>query len=266
MRFYTNEEDPQRTSTEEMFPEMEETKAAKKLLKCGLLPSVTTVLDVTREDYLERWLQGQVIQEYDRNGGDAKAAIAEVSDRESENAVFGTDCHEVIEKHLLGEDPPDVSDQVKAHSAPLVRWLKDNVKRVIAAEVCRASADLGAAGMIDMAFELNDGTLVVGDLKVVKFSYKFPPKPGFAYRLQLSAYEHMLYEMTGDHYQRVSFYLASPFGWDKKPDFRVFKHTRDYLPAFRLTRQIWEERLLQEELHHERTSSIPVTPGWTPSR
>lgn len=262
MRFYTDEEKPERVHTEELYPHLSEEDAARKMLRCGLLPSVTTVLDVNREEHIEKWLCGQAIQEYAQNGNKAKEAVSTIYTRESDNANFGTDCHEVVEMHMLGGDTPVVSDEVKAHAAPALRWLKDNVKRVIAAEMCRASSDLGVAGTVDMVFETKGGELVVGDLKVVKFSYKFPPHPGFSYRMQLSAYEQMMHEVTGDRYKRWSFYLASPFGWDKKPELRIFKHERDSLPAFRLCRQLWEEKLMQEDLTYDKMSAMLPTVGF----
>ena len=127
---------------------------------------------------------------------------------------------------------------------------------------------LGAAGTVDMVFETNAGELVVGDLKVVKFSKKFPHSPGLGYRCQLSAYEEMMHEKTGDRYSRKSFYLASPFAfeWDmREPALEIFPHTQDFLPIFKAARQIWEAHLTMESLTAVK-NHIPVAPAWEPPK
>lgn len=248
MRFYdpTIKDAPERLDSLELFPRAGEIEGARRCLALGFLPSVTTVLNVHREEYLERWLMGQAIQEYAQNGNKAKEAVAHIYDRESENAQFGTDCHEVMECVMLGKPMPDVSDDVMKHAAPLVKWIRDNVKGTLFCEKTLASEKVGAAGTVDMVFVHKNGRRIIGDLKVVKFSWKFPPKPGLAYKMQLSAYEGMIQEIRPDEYTRMSFYLASPFGWDKKPDIKVFEHGRCYLDAFKACRLLWDESIYQE--------------------
>ncbi|MEI6871427.1 MAG: hypothetical protein WCL08_04025 [Verrucomicrobiota bacterium] len=214
----------------------------------GFLPSVTTVLGVIREEYLERWKIGEGIKEYKDNGGDAKAAVSAIFSRESPNAQFGTDVHAVAECHMTGMPMPELSDEVKAHAAPLLGWLNKNVKKPLYNEILLASKSLGVAGAIDMAFEHVDGRLILGDIKVVKFSTQYPPKPGLAYRAQLSAYAEMLREHTGEKFERVSIYVASPFGWDKKPQMKTFEYKDCYLDAFKSCRDLWMAQVTQEEL------------------
>jgi hypothetical protein len=242
---------------------MDETLGAKKCLKMGLLPSVTTVLNVHREEYLERWLMGQAIQEYSTNGNDAKGAVAHIYNRESENAQFGTDCHGVMEAAMKGEKMPEVTNEVMLHTGPLLAWIKKNVKETLFCEKTMASPRVGAAGTVDMVFIHNNGRRIIGDLKVTKFSFKFPPKPGLAYKMQLSAYEGMIQEVRPDEYTRMSFYLASPFGWDKKPDMRIFEHSVDYLPAFQSARALWDANIMQEMPKSLIGDVIPNT--WDPS-
>lgn len=263
MRFYSQDNPPERFDSLELFPKHDEISGAKKCLKMGLLPSVTTVLNVHREEYLERWLCGQAIQEYAQNGNKAKEAVAHIYTRESENAQFGTDCHEVMEAAMKGEKMPEVSNDVMLHAGPLLAWIKKNVKETLFCEKTLASPTVGAAGTVDMVFIHNNGRRIVGDLKVVKFSYKFPPKPGLAYKMQLSAYEGMIQEVRPDDYTRMSFYLASPFGWDKKPDLRIFEHGVDYLPAFRNCRALWDAEIMQETPRSLIGDTIPNT--WDPS-
>ncbi len=139
-RFYYREnKEIIRTSTDEIAPHLDDIAASKLCLRMGMQPSVTTVLGVHREEYLEKWLCGQAVQEYAQNGNDAKAAVDHIYVRENDNAQFGTDCHAVVEAWLLGEPTPDVSDEVKKHTAPMIRWLKDNVKDILFAELLMLS-------------------------------------------------------------------------------------------------------------------------------
>ena len=247
MRFYDPAQDPpERLDSLELFPKYDEIKGAQLCLTAGLLPSVTTVLDTVRSPHIEKWLIGQGIEEFQQNGGDARAAVEHLYLRESEHAQFGTDCHEVMEAVMLGKPMPDVSEEVMKHAAPLIGWIKDNVAETLFCERTMASSNVGAAGTVDMVFVHKNGRRVIGDLKVVKFSWKFPPKPDIKYKMQLSAYEGMIQEIRPDDYTRMSFYLASPFGWDKKPELRTFEHGKCYLDAFKAARILWEETLLQE--------------------
>lgn len=249
-RFYFREEDGtiERTSTDEVAPYGNENATAIKCLRMGMQPSVTTVLDVHREEYLERWLLAQAIEEY-KKCKNIKQAVNEIYTRESENADFGTACHAIIEAWLLDLPVPDVSDLAKKHAAPLIKWLEANVKEKIFAERLLFSTEVGSAGCADIGIKLRNGVRVLGDLKVVKFSMKFPPKPGLSYKMQLSAYEAMLEETElGGNWERVSFYLASHFGWDKSPDLKIFHHKQCYRKAFAAARVLWEAKLLQEDI------------------
>lgn len=264
MRFYDpSTSPPERVDSADIFPRVDDTIAAQRCLKMGLLPSVTTVLDVVREEYLERWFMREAI-DIVASGKSKKDAVDEVFSRSSPNAQFGTDCHSVAENTLKTLSAPVVEDpEVARYSAPLVSWILTHVRQCIFAEELLASEELGVAGTADMVFETHDGRLVLGDLKVVKFSWKFPPKPGLAYKMQLSAYAEMLREKTRFSYDRLSFYLASPFGNDKEPELRIFPHSMDYLPAFKATRTMWEAKVMQEQ-----PKPLNGTPraAWTPTR
>lgn len=244
MRFYDpSTPSPTRLDSLERFPELKERDGARRCLELGYLPSVTTVLKTIREEYLERWLIKEGITEFTSNGGDATAAVNTIYTRESPNATFGVDCHAVAES-WFGAPVPDVSDQVKAHTAPLLRWLDENVAEPIFAERMLADKELGVAGAVDLGFILKDGRRIVGDIKVVKFSKKYPPSPGLSYRCQLSAYAKMLSNHHGEPFERMSLYLASPFGYDKEPCLTVFDYDKCYLSAFQAARTIWEHQII----------------------
>lgn len=266
MRFYDPSTKPcERLDSLELFPKLPEKDGAKKCLKAGLFPSVTTCLNIIREEYLERWLIKEAIKEV-LGGKTMEEAVEEIYTRESPNAVFGTDCHAVAE-HWFGAPKPEVTAKVMAHAAPLIRWFENNVKEVIFSERLLASPSMKVAGAIDLGFIDSRDRLIVGDIKVVKFSDKFPPSPGLAYRCQLSAYREMLREDDGRDYHRMSLYLASPFGWDKKPRLRIFEHEHCYLDAFKACRQLWEAQVTQPTLlHYDPVDPKPTTATFDPTK
>lgn len=247
MRFYDpTQSPPERLDSLEMLPNLSEKDGAKKCLKMGLYPSVTTVLNIIREEYLERWLIKEAIQEV-LNGKSMEAAVSEVYDRESPNAAFGTGCHAIAEE-WFGHPKQEVTELMEKHARPLIDWFEKNVKERVFSELLLASPSMKVAGAVDLGFIDQKDRLIVGDIKVVKFSDKFPPSPGLAYRCQLSAYREMLREHDGRDYHRMSLYLASPFGWDKKPRLRIFEHDHCYLNAFKACRLLWEEQVTQPTL------------------
>jgi hypothetical protein len=247
VRFYDPATQPcERHDSLELWPNLPEKDGAKKCLKLGFYPSVTTVLGIIREEYLERWLIKEAIKLV-LEGKSMEDAVAEVYERESPNAVFGTDCHAVAE-WWFGAPKPEVTELVEKHATPILRWFDVNVKERIFSERFLASPSMKVAGAIDLGFIDKQDRRIVGDIKVVKFSDKFPPSPGLAYRCQLSAYREMLREDDGHDYHRMSLYLASPFGWDKKPRLRIFEHDHCYLNAFKACRLLWEEQVTQPDL------------------
>ena len=261
MRFYDPNTTPcERHDSLELWPGLPEKEGAKKCIKMGLYPSVTTVLNVLREEYLERWLIKEAIKEF-QGGKTVEESVAEIYDRESPNAIFGTECHAVAEE-WFGAPIEEVSAKARIHAAPLIRWFEGNVKEIIFSERFLTSPSMKVAGAIDLGFIDNKDRRIVGDIKVVKFSDKFPPSPGLSYRCQLSGYREMLREDDGHDYHRMSLYLASPFGWDRKPKLRIFEHEHCYLPAFKACRLLWEEQVAQPSLlTYEPSKAVKESPS-----
>ena len=268
MRFYdptTNP--PERHDSLELWPKLQEKEGAKMCIKMGFYPSVTTALNIIREDYLERWLIKEAIKEVTESGMDANQAINEIYTRESPNAVFGTGVHSLAEEWFGTERPDWITTQMEAHAKPLIDWFGENVREKVFSELFLSSPSMKVAGAIDLGFIDKQDRLIVGDIKVVKFSEKFPPSPGLAYRCQLSAYREMLREYDGRDYHRVSLYLASPFGWDKKPRLRIFEHDKCYLDAFKSCRFLWEEQVTQPKLTYIDPKPKTTKPAsWQPTR
>jgi len=253
MRFYDPATTPpERLDSLELFPHLSEEEGAIKCLRMGLLPSVTNILGTFREEYLERHMIREGIKHFEKHRNVDFALDAVYGS--SPNSDFGTDCHDIVELKLLGKPIPKdgtINPVALKHCKPLLAWIDKNVKEVIHAEVVLASQTLGTAGTVDMVIVTHANQYVVGDLKVVKFSDKYPPKPGLAYRCQLSAYAEMLRETYDKTFQRWSFYLASPFGWNNRPDIRVFRHKESHLETFKAAKLIWENKLLMERVKGE---------------
>lgn len=249
MRFYDpSTNPPERLDSSELFPDKTESDGAKMCLKLGLLPSVTTVLNTVREDYLERWFCRSCI-ELDRALGSKKPpkeVVEKFFNTPSENAQFGTDVHDLISNWVLHGKRGDPKTLEWRHALPLVQYLEENMDEVVLSEEIIACKELGVAGAIDLVYRNKNGDLVLGDMKVVKWSSKFPKKPGFSYRAQLSGYAEMLRLERGMNVIRMSLYLSSPFGWEKNPKLIRYEHTADYLKAFKASRTIWESRLMSD--------------------
>lgn len=278
MRFYdptTNP--PERLDSKVLFPNADEASGARRCLSMGLLPSVTTVLHSIREDYLEQWLMREAVSAGRNSEGSPSEVVEALLTKESPNAAFGTNVHACVEHHLLNKPAPDVDKDVLKHAEPVLSWLDKNVKEVLFSELVLADVELGTAGSVDLGFVHQDGRFVVGDLKVVKFSKKFPPKPGLGYKAQLSAYKQML-ESSGRFgpvdFHRLSIYAASKFGWDKAPDLRLFWHNKCHLGTFRAVRDVWHAQVMQCEPdmtainpNNLCKTTLPNTgSGWTPKR
>jgi hypothetical protein len=261
MRFYAPGPPVERFDSLELFPTLAEKKGAEKCLKMNLYPSVTTVLSVIREEYLERWFIKEAIKMF-QDGLTMEESVDQIYSRESPNAKFGTDCHAMGE-WWFGAAKPEVSELVEAHSAPLLRWFDNNVKEIIFSERLLASPTMKVAGAVDFGYIRKDGVRCVGDLKVVKYSSKYPPAPGHTYRMQLSAYREMLREDDGHDYHRTSLYLASPFGWNNKPYMLPpFEHTKCHLDEFKACRLLWEGMVTQPPfISLSDKLAKPTTPG-----
>lgn len=228
MRFYN----PENCSREECDD-------VASALQRGLVPSVTTILSVIHYPHLETWRIRQSLERFKRTGDILDAR----SYRNDAGAQFGTICHALLEAHLLGikcEVPHDRSHQQTIQ--PLLRWLHKNAAEVIFSESMFADAHLGYGGTADMLLKLNDGRLLLADLKCKKHSQKFPMRPDIIYRYQLSAYR----KHFARHYGEMAignFLLASPFGTSPQPCLRFCDYrNEDWMPGFHAAHRLWREQ------------------------
>jgi hypothetical protein len=204
----------------------------------GMLPSVTTVLGVLREEYLERWKMSEAIRNFQRIGN-VWRAVEEHYSRDSKESAFGTDVHDIVHRFVTGQEMPAGHTEAHRHAAPAIDWIKQEMKELLHSETTISCKKTGAAGTIDLAFLNKDNKRILADIKVVKIRDKFPPKPSLGYRCQLSAYAEMLRAKEGEEYERISLYLASPFGDQKLPKIMTFAYQKSYLEEFQSCLNLW---------------------------
>jgi hypothetical protein len=244
MRFYDpSSNPPERLDSEDLFPKVEPEVGATRCLNLGMHPSVTTVLDVLKEDYLEKWHCKRAIEVDRELGSNLKPneVVKEYFSRPSENADFGTTVHDMISDYAIKGTKG--TGREWEHAMPLIRWLDENVEKFLISEETLASETLGVAGTVDLVFRTKDGRNILGDMKVVKWSAKYPSTPGLGYKLQLSAYQDMLRTERALDVERMSLFLASPFGWNKQPKLIRYEYQKCYLDDFKAARRLWETHL-----------------------
>jgi hypothetical protein len=239
MRFYDPDDpNPSPLNAEELFPNCPLEEAARRCLIMGLVPSVTTILKVLREEYLERWKMREAIAAFIRSGN-TWGAVDSVYKAEGKEASFGVKVHKQIEA-MAKNKPVDTQSQAWKYAIPLARWLKKNTKEFVCVETVLACRETGTAGTIDLAITEMDGTKTLGDIKVVKYRRKYHLNPPLAYKAQLAAYERMLLIHKGWQADaRKSFYLASPFGDLTEPKLTIFAWEKPAWNAFAAARTLW---------------------------
>lgn len=238
MRFYNPETNPaEKVDSKELFPKCDEVTATQRCLSLGLLPSVTSIVSILRQEHLERWKMSEAIKNYQRHGNTWKAIDELYSNRDSKEASFGTAVHEVVELFAQGKKPHKT--QAATYALPALEWIQKTSSKILESETTLISKDLGCAGTIDLAIEDKEGNAILADVKVVKFRKAYPPNPGLGYRCQLSAYKKMLESKIGKPVRCVSLYLASPFGDQTDPELRVFNYEKDYWSEFQSCLTIW---------------------------
>jgi hypothetical protein len=238
MRFYDPESNPPEClDSKELFPKVSDEIAAQRCLRLGYLPSVTTVLGVIRQEWLERWKMSQAIKNF-QNHGNAWLAVDENYNKDSKESIFGTEVHACVNSFLLG-DYKDKDTQQAHHALPLMEWLSSNMKELLISEGTLVDKELGCAGTVDLVFIDKEGRETIGDIKVVKMRANKASSPPLSYKCQLSAYSKMLGKKDHKKYRRISLYLASPFGEVREPTLKVFEYKQDYLKEFESCLCLW---------------------------
>jgi hypothetical protein len=202
----------------------------------GMVPSVTSVLGVIRQEYIERWRMSEAVRNF-QSHGNAWMAVDSIFTGDSRESLFGTQTHDCVHRWLTNK--PIEQGRPWTHALPAIDWLRRNMGKLLLSEATFACRKTGTGGTVDIVFEAKNGTPVLADIKVVKMRKAYPPIPPLAYRAQLSAYEMMMRERGMPRMKRVSLYLASPFGDMTEPRVTVFPYTKDYEKEFRAALEIW---------------------------
>jgi hypothetical protein len=260
MRFYNPETNPPEcVDSQELFPKVDEVTAAQRCLKLGYLPSVTTVLGVIRQEWLEKWKMREAIKRFETTGN-AWVAVQDQYNKDSKESLFGTSLHDCVNKFLNGN--LEKKDTIEAkHALPLMQWLEKNMRELILTEGTLACRETGCAGTVDLVFVDKDGRETIGDIKVVKVRKDKKQSPPLSYRCQLSAYAKMLGQNQYQKYRRISLYLTSPYGDITEPKLLVFDYKNDYYPDFEACMRLWSSQYNDIEEPDESTEELlKITP------
>jgi len=152
------------------------------------LPSVTTILSkVLRKPGLEYWkCQVSVKAALHDPSRTVEECIAETYKVRDKAANEGLDVHKLIERGEYEVDklPPQAKSYIEAYEA----WCADMPHKRLGAEQTVYSREHKFAGTMDKLIQLDDGKVVLVDIKTSNNLY---PEMG----LQLSAYKHAILEL-----------------------------------------------------------------------
>lgn len=264
MRFYDPESNPPDClDSKALFPKVSDEIAAQRCLRLGYLPSVTTILGVIRQEWLERWKMSQAIKNF-QNHGNTWLAVEENYNRDSKESIFGTEVHACVNSFLMGDDK-DKNSQQAHHALPLMEWLSSNMRELLISEGTLVDKELGCAGTVDLVFIDKDGRETIGDIKVVKMRANKASDPPLSYKCQLSAYSKMIGKKDYEKYRRISLYLASPFGDLREPMLKVFEYKQDYLKEFESCLCLWHAQygVRTESLEDSNTNKKELKATWS---
>jgi hypothetical protein len=170
----------------------------------GLLPSVTTVLNVLAKPALDTWKLEQVAAAAHRRPprvGEGADAYAEVIidaafDQVTDAADLGTDIHSALEAHFQGRTyAPEMEPYVKA----VETWAKNNGVEFLQHELRMVSRHHGYAGTTDAVVKTPKGTGIL-DFKSRKTKPGYPATPYDTQPMQIAAYHIAKFkEVTSEH-------------------------------------------------------------------
>ncbi len=247
MRFY-HTKTIQRAEHTEIFPNLKDEEAIQNMYDLGYVPSVTNILNIIHNDFLEKWKKKQAIEQFKIHGNLQSALEYE----DTSFSDFGTLGHAVVEhflqERLSGiESPLDKKLPLPAIAAaqPAIQVLNEDMLAPLASEETFASAELGYGGTIDIVYLDKQGNLVVADLKFKKNSFKFPMKVSAGYAYQLAAYaKHLEKKYNVTKSRRVSILCASPFGQKPQPAIHIREWRTDHFEGFSAAYCLWKENHL----------------------
>lgn len=146
----------------------------------GNYPSVTTVLSIIKEEFIQQWRARVGDEEANRVSGIA-------SNR-------GTLVHEIIEKYLNNEDTSQYLPHIQQSFINIKKILDEHITKIYGLEVPLYSRHLGLAGRCDCV-GVYDGVPTIIDFKTSRRPKKAEDISN--YFAQMSAYAIMWEERTG---------------------------------------------------------------------
>jgi len=168
------------------------------------LNGTTTVIKNVMPPMLARW-GAQCAVDYakdkislellTKNAAESSVEIISILDKavnvwskvRKEKAEDGTEMHSKLEeyvRHCIDNNsgkPVKIERETIPQVTEFAEWAQQNVKRFFYTEVNVFSKELWLGGQLDLVFELNDGTMAIGD-------FKSAPKAYFSMFLQCAMY------------------------------------------------------------------------------
>ncbi len=145
-----------------------------KARKSGAMASVTTMLGVMPNDFLNKWSRNQIwimantglsFEECEHRRYGLRR---DVDGRMVTSAKFGTNVHKALELHLERMADGDISANNGPYSAyvnPFAIWFRENDYSLVEAEAICYSVERKTAGTIDVLAKDADGKFVLMDFK-----------------------------------------------------------------------------------------------------
>ena len=156
------------------------------------------------------------------------------------SATKGSDLHYELEKWVKGQisgNPIEPDEKI----LKFVQWAEKNVKRFIASEVHCYSETYWLGGICDVIWEMNDGTIIIGDFKSAKEVYLSHFVQVAGYHLQLE--ENGGFDKDGNkilELEKVGGYAVVPFGTESGiPRFRY--DTDKKVEAFKAALELYKQ-------------------------
>ena len=163
---------------------------AKRL---GLLPSVTSILDVFSKPQLDNWKLRQVAlasMRLTRTDGESDEylvdrIIEEAFEQVRQAAYLGTRIHHALDQHFEGVA---ISDDLTIYTDPVLEWKNSAQLEFVERELCVVNLDYGYAGTMDVACRRGESGIGVIDFKTrrTKRGEKVTPYEG--QEMQIAAY------------------------------------------------------------------------------
>jgi hypothetical protein len=173
----------------------------KDARELGLLPSVTTIMNVLARPELEAWKQEQCIlsaltlPRIDGESDDAfaKRVVIDSGETGKQAAIKGSNVHDYIEALISKSDTEGLAVELNVKEA-CHTWVNDHITNkctIVKSEFRTADIEAGYAGCIDLYHVDADGIATLIDFKTQSFKGK---KPTFydTYLYQLCAYKQLL--------------------------------------------------------------------------